>query len=289
MKIDDSSTQPRTRPDIHNLIQPQSTIELLTSEDLFDMVMIMTEEAAIDKVDIKKPVASSSQSSNTLNSAWGGFMQRAVATSSKSKSTKLEGKKRRRSPGPDEETKKAKYEPISGPTGLSGSAQAEKRYAAELDTGEFDLKKMIAFKEACLRVDAHAEFPVERLRAVRCSSCGKETVCAAQKGAPNHRRFIQHHQRCVSGVIRNPITQAATVNTSTLFGGAFKGFQKLSKLSVKVSHLLKHSFGSPHSNTTPPTAPTHLPCPGITEADHPKVLAYLHRSSALGGGSRSIL
>lgn len=292
MEIDGPSMQPRTRPDLCNLIHPQSNIELLTSEDMFDMVMVMAEEEVasnvMDNVDAEKvelPAASSSKSDGTLNPAWGSFMLRAAAGVSKTKSTKSE-KKRGPSPSSDEQTKKAKYESISGPTGLSSSAQAEKRYAADLDSGKSDPKKMAAFKKACLEADTHAEFSVERLRAVRCSRCGKETVCTAQKGAPNPHRFTEHRRRCVDGVIRMPKTQVAAENTSTLTSGAFKGFQKLSKLSAKISHVLIKSIGS-SSSDAPPAIPM-LPCPGITEADHPKVNVYLCRSSALGGGSRSI-
>lgn len=225
-----------------------------------------------------------SRSSGTLNSVWGSFMQRAGAqNSSKSESKKTQGKKKRdRSSSPDRPKKTAKSDSVLGPTGLSKSAQAEKRYAEALDAGRFDPKKMAAFKEACLAADACAEFNAQRLRAVRCSNCSKETICAAQSGAPNHHRFTEHSRKCKGGTIRLPRTQLATAKTSMLTSGVFKGFQKL---SAKVTHILKHPNSSPRGS---PTIPKHFPCPGITEADKLKVPIYLRRSSALGGGSHLI-
>ena len=74
----------------------------------------------------------------------------------------------------------------------------------------------------------------------------------------------------------------ATAKMSTLSSGVFKGFQKL---SAKVSHILKQLTNS-HTTSA---IPKHFPSPGLTEADDPQVAIYLHRSSALGGGSRSVV
>ncbi|KAF9039554.1 hypothetical protein BDP27DRAFT_1435281 [Rhodocollybia butyracea] len=176
--------------------------------------------------------------------------------------------KRDCSPSPDalkKTVKKEKGESVAGPTGLARSTVAEKWYNEELDAGHFDSEKMAAFKEVCLAVDARAEFPTAQLCAIRCSNCSKETTCTAQKGASKLHRFTEHYKKCINGQIHLSKTHVATAKTSILTSGAFKGFQKL---STKVSHLLKLSMSCP--------VPQPLPCPGITDADRPKVSTYLH-------------
>ncbi|KAE9383389.1 hypothetical protein BT96DRAFT_951391 [Gymnopus androsaceus JB14] len=306
MNVDEPSSvlQTRTRPDINNLIHPQSNVEQITSEDLFDMVMMVGEveiEAGVNVQDenqvvegkegearekigpaaTTEPVASSSKAAGTLNAAWGGFMKHAGAGSSSKSDANLKGKKKRdRSPSLGTSKKKIKGDSVCGPTGYSTAALAERKYKEDLDAGKFNTEKMAVFKKVCLAVDAHAEFNAEWLRAVRCSNCATETVCAAQSGAPNPYRFIEHHRKCINGDIRIAKAQKATAKTRTLTSGAFKGFRKL---STKVLHFLTKSL------STLDTVLKHFPCPGITEADNLKVTVYLRRSSALGGGSRSVV
>lgn len=252
-------------------------------EDENEEVVIKGSEVQDEIVGVAtEPAASSSRSVGVLNAAWGSFMKRAAGAGSHSSANdNLEGKKRGRSLSPEMSKKKVKGESVHGPTGLSKAAQAEKRYKDDLDAGKFDAKKMAKFKKACLAVDALAEFNPERLRGVRCSNCAIETACAAQSGAPNPHRFIEHHQKCIKGDIRIAKIQRAAAKTRTLTSGVFKGFQKL---SAKVTHSLMRP-----KRDTPSTIPTNFPCPGITEADNPKVAVYLRRSSALGGGARSII
>ncbi|KAF9065054.1 hypothetical protein BDP27DRAFT_1425230 [Rhodocollybia butyracea] len=82
-------SSPQIRPDIVNLIHPQSNVEELTNNDFFDMVMMVNKvksvvtiekgdkkiEVASEAVATNVPVTSSSKSSlksaATLNSAWG--------------------------------------------------------------------------------------------------------------------------------------------------------------------------------------------------------------------------
>ncbi|KAF9065056.1 hypothetical protein BDP27DRAFT_1425234 [Rhodocollybia butyracea] len=153
------------------------------------------------------------------------------------------------SPSPDalkKTVKKEKGESVAGPTGLARSTVAEKWYNEELDAGHFDSEKMAAFKEVCLAVDA------------------RDNLYSAERSFKLHR-FTEHYKKCINGQIHLSKTHVATAKTSILTSGAFKGFQKL---STKVSHLLKLSMSCP--------VPQPLPCPGITDADRPKVSTYLH-------------
>ncbi|KAJ3833288.1 hypothetical protein F5878DRAFT_700127 [Lentinula raphanica] len=313
-----STIAPRTRPDLDNLLHPCSFVESLTRSDLIDAMSIIpssqreceilaelgAESTAVQQTDNQScgsssetevPVAAAGSSlqmeegppKKGLNAAWGMFMKKVSETA-----------KRNRSPSPSNPRKKVKdfsaesNESISGPTGLSKAAIAEKRYAKELDEGNFDAEKMAVFKKECLLIDKRAEFRPHRLRAVRCSNCGQDTTCQAKKGAPNPRRFIEHHRKCTKGTIRIPKTTLPTSKTSTLTSGVFKGFQKL---STKTRYMLGLSPRSPSvtssnfSEESPAPLPRQFSCPGINATYEPKVTPYLHRSSALGGGSRSVM
>ncbi|KAJ3817168.1 hypothetical protein F5880DRAFT_1618539 [Lentinula raphanica] len=297
--IDDMATTSiaRTRPDLNNLLLPQSNVEHLTRADLLDVTFMVPDATASSNPEgeseiqnIEQDVSSVSKPPECkgLNAAWGMFMKKTAEATTK--------RNRSPSPAPNPPRKKAKdtdsSESSSGPTGLSKAAIAEKRYAQALDEGKFDEKKMRAFREECLRIDERAEFSAVRLRAVRCSNCGRETTCQAKQGAPNSRRFLKHYRNCTQGRIRIPKASIPASKTSTLTSGIFKGFKKL---SAKISHVLgvsstSHLSQSPKSLATSPPSPAlkQFPCPGITAEYQSKVNPYLHRSSALGGGSRSI-
>ncbi|KAJ3963627.1 hypothetical protein EV361DRAFT_985692, partial [Lentinula raphanica] len=181
--IDDMATTSiaRTRPDLNNLLLPQSNVEHLTRADLLDVTFMVPDATASSNPEgeseiqnIEQDVSSVSKPPECkgLNAAWGMFMKKTAEATTK--------RNRSPSPAPNPPRKKAKdtdsSESSSGPTGLSKAAIAEKRYAQALDEGKFDEKKMRAFREECLRIDERAEFSAVRLRAVRCSNCGRETT-----------------------------------------------------------------------------------------------------------------
>ncbi|KAJ3859861.1 hypothetical protein EV359DRAFT_85928 [Lentinula novae-zelandiae] len=309
--------QNRTRPDISNLIHAQSNVELIMNEELLDTILMFPNAVVLNNMGEEKVLgkkkdesegraadkSKSSKSSGALNSAWASFMRQKKEVVAGPLEVSKNDKKRSHSPNPvpdletidvaeaDQPPKRHRdndFKSILGPTGNSLSAQAEKRYTAELDAGVFNEGKINEFKRSCLMVDKHAEFNANHLRSVRCSNCGCETICQGAKGAPNPRRFKDHYRKCVAGYIHLPKTQAHVKNTSTLISGAFQGFQKLSTNVSCILGISKANHQPEQSFTSPPVNPTPLPCPAITEADNPSVLTYLQRSSALGGGSHSV-
>ncbi|KAJ3765163.1 hypothetical protein FB446DRAFT_795330 [Lentinula raphanica] len=315
-----STTATRTRPDLNNLLHPSSVVESLTRSDLIEALSVIpkssqrrceiesepesTEAVHLDDdlnymlpstSEERLPATEESLSSQTkegpskkgLTVAWDMFMKKASEVA----------RKRNRSPSPSNARKKAKdstagsAESVSGPTGLSKAAIAEKRFTKELDEGKFDPEKMAVFKKECLLIDKHAEFRSDRLRAVRCSNCGQDTTCQAKKGAPNPRRFLEHYRKCTKGDICIPKTTLAASKTSTLTSGIFKGFRKLPEKTRYMLGISRRSESvTSDDKTSEPSASfvKQFSCPGIDASYEPKVTAYLHRSSALGGGSRSV-
>ncbi|KAJ7670785.1 hypothetical protein DFH06DRAFT_980885 [Mycena polygramma] len=151
--------------------------------------------------------------------------------------------------------------------GISRTAKASQAVMKQLRSGEFtvDPVRYENFKRDVRDLDPHAEFLGDAntadIRSIRHSKCGK----IVKGKQPYEVSQFRAHARDPKGC-RAAHRGAGMSTLTSLFAGATP--------SKPV-----------HSN---PAVPTEKPCPGITENDIPNVEAYLKRSGAMGGGSRSV-
>ncbi|KAJ7122138.1 hypothetical protein C8R44DRAFT_622057 [Mycena epipterygia] len=158
-------------------------------------------------------------------------------------------------------TKKSKNGPTA-PTpnaGISRSATAARDAMDALKRGEFEIDQLRydAWKGKILKLDPLAEFDAHDIRSVRHSKCA---TIVKVKAPYDCTRFKAHVDKGCA------VTHAGT------------GMSTLKQLLQPTA---------PKAPKTPVFI-EKTPCPGITEKDIDGVPAYLRRSGALGGGSRSV-
>ena len=148
--------------------------------------------------------------------------------------------------------------------GSSKSAIASRGLRQQVKEGTFkvDDEKYQRWKKKILEGDDEAEFDRSNIKKVRHSICG--TVVTV-KEPYDSVRWRDHLEKC-----KAKTKGKKSVKSPSLFamGWAIKKPSKV--VTADVSEKLQ------------------VPCPGITEADNPKVTQYLKRTGALGGGGRSL-
>lgn len=157
---------------------------------------------------------------------------------------------------------------IKAGEGTSKSAVASRALRQRLADGTFkiDRAKYRKWKDKILATDPGAEFP--ELTVARHSICGTPVRV---KEPYDFVRWKDHLDECTEKMAAKP---GPKLKTPSLFS---MGFVKRSVKKVDREDVEKE---------TKPQA--EVPCPGITVADNPKVVQYLKRTGALGGGGRSL-
>lgn len=156
---------------------------------------------------------------------------------------------------------------------MSKSALAEARSRAEADEGIVDDKRFQQFKDKILLLDPYAEFRVNNNpRYVRHSKCSE---VSKQKAAYNTAYFTNHIQTC-SGPAKKRLHVGNTDR---------KCFNNL--VTGNAACVSTGQVAQPCLDPIPP-APSYttLPCPGLTPMHDKRIVIYLTRSQAAGGGSK---
>lgn len=159
-------------------------------------------------------------------------------------------------------------ERLAGPVGLSKAAQSEKAGRAAVDRGDLDRTAWNNWQDKIRQIDDSAQFDENRMRVIVCSSCKKD-IKAKRRG--DTERFLQHYSECIEREKAKP--------TSQMNRSAFRSYFTQDTASRIQSKLALRAEQIP---------PRISPCPGITPNDHSEIRPYLLRTSALGGGGRSI-
>ncbi|KAK6966380.1 hypothetical protein R3P38DRAFT_2816382 [Favolaschia claudopus] len=157
--------------------------------------------------------------------------------------------------------------------GISKSSKAARELMRKLKAGVLHLepshpKRWQDFKDACLELDPEAEFmgdtDIQEMRRIRHSACGTKVTGRIPYEV---LRFRSHcNKEC-------PIIHK-DAGMSTL-----KKIIKSATAGLKLSKLGRSRTTSPEPDK---------PCSGVTDDDIPNVQRYLRRTSAPGGGSRSV-
>jgi hypothetical protein len=159
---------------------------------------------------------------------------------------------------------------IKAGEGSSKSAVASRGLRQKVKEGSFRIvdDKYQRWKKKVLEGDDEAEFDKSNIRKVRHSICG--TVVTV-KEPYDSVRWKDHLEKC-----KAKMKGKKALKSPSLFamGWAVKASKKVEKVdTTDIGEKLQVE---------------HVPCPGITEADNPKVKQYLRRTGALGGGGRSL-
>jgi hypothetical protein len=146
-------------------------------------------------------------------------------------------------------------------SGTSRSAVASRNQRQQLFDGSFKInkKKYKSWQAKILALDANAEFDDKNVRYARHSTCGKVVL---MKDPYDVTRFKDHFNQC-------QLKRNQDERSPSLF---------------QMGWLTKNTE---EASSSPPT-PMTVPCPGLTAVDHSKVVQYLKRTGALGGGGRSL-
>ena len=154
--------------------------------------------------------------------------------------------------------------------GKSRSAKASRARREKLHRGELTINEASfeQWKRKILADDPNIEFDPTNIRLVRHSTCGRDVL---MKEACDAMRWRTHLKDCkVSGKKKKPSAGMPTLMRM--------GFTKLDE-KKSVENVDKRTHSGDHQS---------IPCPGISEANDPRVPSYLRRTSALGGGARSV-
>jgi len=159
---------------------------------------------------------------------------------------------------------------IKAGDGGSKSAVASRGLRQQVKSGKFkvDDEKYQRWKKKILEGDADATFDESNIQKVRHSICG--TVVTV-KEPYDSVRWREHLEKC-----RSKSKGKKPFKTPSLFTMGFT--IKTSAKKVDTALDVDHEKLQVHE----------VPCPGITEADNPKVVRYLKRTGTLGGGARSL-
>ena len=159
---------------------------------------------------------------------------------------------------------------IKAGEGSSKSAVASRVLRQQLKEGSFEVvdDKYQRWKKKILDGDGEAKFDKDNICKVRHSICG--TVVTV-KEPYNSVRWKDHLEKC-----KAKMKGKKPLKSPSLFamGWAVKSAKKVKKVdTVDIGEKLQVG---------------QVPCPGITESDNPKVVQYLRRTGALGGGGRPL-
>lgn len=161
-----------------------------------------------------------------------------------------------------------------GPVGISRSARASREARAAAISGEFKVNavKMEKWRMKILLLDRHAEFNQKDIRVVRHSVCGRDVTV---KEPYDTNRFSQHvNDECAN---LKPKPNAGTPTLFKMFANQVAN--SAAKGGIRVNGPDK---GTLLANVD------RKPCPGITKTNNQRILVYLGRTGALGGGGRSV-
>jgi hypothetical protein len=156
-----------------------------------------------------------------------------------------------------------------GPIGISKSATASRNIRDAEKRGEFEVNKgkENRWRSKILNLDAHAEFYTGDVSRVRHSRCGKDLRV---KEPYDTTRFAKHVCDCKGA--------KKTANAS---GGTYT----LVKMAKEMGWNKKRDDAGDGTTLKPRVT---FPCPGLTEDDSKFIPIYLRRTSATGGGARSV-
>jgi len=159
--------------------------------------------------------------------------------------------------------------------GTSKSAVHARKRRAKLAQGEleFDERRYRQWQEKVLEGDSAAEFDEKNIRRARHSSCG---TFVTMKDVFDISRWKAHLKNCKA------LKRGEKMRTQSLFKLGWTKTAKPLPDEVDNSELEGRSIPA-HTKLFP-----KVPCPGITSVDNPKVLQYLQRTGAMGGGARSL-
>lgn len=153
------------------------------------------------------------------------------------------------------------------PVGISDSATVSRRMRSQMAGGIFkpNPTKLETWKRKILQIDRNAKFDDVNIVLVRHSGCG----CSIKVKEPyDATRFRAHVKTCLGAKATGKRT--ASAGTPSL---------------IALGQRLGWTVVPPKAKAFPP--PTE-PCPGINKQDNQLILAYLRRTSALGGGGQSV-
>lgn len=227
-----------------------------------DSEMQVDEDSVHANEDVPKPATTSG-----LNPAWASVfgnantnLKRTLSQQSNSFASFTDK--------PSKKKVKIAAEPVGGPIGQSKAARSEKKAREEADNGVCkDPAKREDWKKRILQIDPHAEFYEDQLRAIRCSNCGEKKMATKLNSIDS---FKDHHCRCVAKGYDQKKAKSKTAHTSTL-PALFKRLVTLGKVITGKREKFRPE-----------------PCPGLTVCDDQRIPLYLKRSSAAGGGGRSV-
>ena len=162
------------------------------------------------------------------------------------------------------DTRPLKY--VKPGDGTSKSAVASRSLRKSVKNGTFNIneEKFQNWRRKILEDDCDAEFDKHDLWRVRHSVCGE---WKRVKEPYDATRWNKHLRDC------KDMKKKKVLKTPSLFS---MGFVKLAKQADTM-------VIDPEPQNLP-----YVPCPGITEADEARVIRYLKRTGALGGGGRSL-
>ncbi|TFY61742.1 hypothetical protein EVJ58_g4317 [Rhodofomes roseus] len=185
-------------------------------------------------------------------------------------------------------------------TGTSASAVASRRLRESMKDGTFRVNeaKFAKFERKILKLDASAEFDIGASWRVYHSACSSWVTC---KEAYSFTRFRDHTKHCRGKKLdakprgrkgqpardSNPShTIPAATHTMDFYA------KKLGWTSKADEDKLKLTDRSDRPDSESQVAvkvlgPESVPCGGITKFHAPKVVQYLARTGAHGGGARS--
>ena len=160
--------------------------------------------------------------------------------------------------------------------GTSRSAKASRARREKLRQGKLTISKALfeQWKQKILADDPNVEFHPTDIRSVRHSICGRKVL---MKEACDATRWRTHLKGCkVSGRRKK-----AGAGMPTLLKMGFESVKAVGSRLIEKKPI--ESTDGTHCDDH-----QSIPCPGITEANDPRVPTYLRRTSALGGGARSV-
>jgi len=240
-------------------------LDLLPSDTaLGDVEELQKEDMQVDGEDDKREIPNRKQS-GLLGWLKLGAVKKRTRVDAEMSSDESDSASRKSSMGRKNIAKKLKsvIGATSGP-GLSRSATASRALRQSVRSGKFhpDLRKLERWMADIWQIDKDAEVNSKTAQEVRHSTCGR---WYKMKEPYDTYRFRKHvNEECYS----LPRVASAGMPTVT---------QWHKKFNVDVYNT---------KNSTPPQR--QFPCPGLTAKDDTRVILYLERTGATGGGARSI-
>ena len=170
-----------------------------------------------------------------------------------------------------EEKRKTKY--VKAGEGTSRSAKASRTRREKLLDGTLTIEpwRINVWKKKVLKDDLKAEFDPKNVRHARHSRCGK---------------YIKMKDPCDIGCWKDHIETCNERKSKRPAGGTPRLFQ-MDWLKVTVEKKIDDESDDGSQGGSEPEL-KKVPCPGITVSDDPRVLQYLKRTGASGGGGRSL-